>query len=97
MIQKFLSFDKMITPTIIKVVFWIGLAITVLTGLGTMIAGFNSYYGSGFQVFTGLLTIILGPLVIRIYCELLILMFKMNDALQDIREHVTVSKRDTIE
>ncbi|KAB8130783.1 DUF4282 domain-containing protein [Gracilibacillus oryzae] len=95
--QKFLSFDKMITPTIIKVVFWIGVAITVISGLGTMIAGFSSFYGGGFQVFTGLLMIIIGPLVVRIYCELLILMFKMYDALQDIREHITATKRDTID
>ncbi|SER24101.1 protein of unknown function [Gracilibacillus ureilyticus] len=97
MIQKFLSFDKMITPMIIKVVFWIGIVITVLSGLGTMISGFNSFYGGGLQVFTGLLIIIIGPIVVRIYCELLILMFKIYDTLREIRDNVTVSKRDTIE
>ncbi|SER24449.1 protein of unknown function [Gracilibacillus ureilyticus] len=96
MVKKFLSFDKMITPSIIKVVFWIGVVIVVITGLITMISGL-SYYGSGEQVFSGIITILLGPLVIRIYCELLILMFKMYDALQDIREHLTAGNKNTID
>ncbi|MGR9048676.1 DUF4282 domain-containing protein [Halobacillus faecis] len=97
MFQKFLSFDNMITPTILKVVFWIGVGLSVLAGIITMISGFNAYYGGGYQVFSGLLMIILGPLVVRIYCELLILAFKMYEVMQEIRDHVKVSKKDPVE
>lgn len=32
----------------------------------------------------GLLTVILGPVIVRIYAELIIVMFKMNDGIQRI-------------
>ena len=83
--NSFIKFDKMLTPMIIKIVFWIGVAISVLTGLSMIIAGLGSPWGGGFQVIMGLLTIVIGPLVVRIYCELLIIFFKMHESLQDIK------------
>lgn len=69
-------FDKMIVPKVIQVLYWILLVVCVLGGLIGMITE---------SFLAGLLTIILGPLFIRIWCELLIVMFKMNEALQAIR------------
>lgn len=84
--DKFFNFDSMITPIIIKIIFWVGLGASVLSGLGIIISGLNSPWGGGAQVIGGLLIIVVGPLVVRIYCELLIIMFKMHEALQDIRQ-----------
>jgi hypothetical protein len=75
----------MITPTIIKIIFWAGVGASVIMGLIMLISGAASPWGGGIQVFGGLLTIVIGPLVTRIYCELLIVLFKMNEALQDIK------------
>ncbi|MGM8366173.1 DUF4282 domain-containing protein [Virgibacillus sp. W0181] len=83
--QDFLRFDKMLTPTIIKIVFWIGVVISVLSGLGMVVGGLNSPWGGGFQVIMGLLTIVIGPIIVRIYCELLIIFFKMHETLHDIK------------
>ncbi|OCA88899.1 DUF4282 domain-containing protein [Pseudobacillus wudalianchiensis] len=91
---NFLSFDKMITPTIIKIIFWVGVVMSVLSGLSMIITGFNSYYGSGFAVLTGLLTIVLGPLLVRVYCELLILFFKMHDSVKNIERHMQAGQRE---
>ncbi|TYR73422.1 DUF4282 domain-containing protein [Rossellomorea vietnamensis] len=85
--NQYINFDKMITPAIIKVIFWAGVGLSVISGLIMMISGAASPYGGGFMVFTGLMTIILGPLFTRIYCELLILLFKMNEALQSIKSN----------
>ena len=82
-ISDFLSFRKMITPIIIQIIFWIGVAFSVIAGLGTIIAGIGDY-GGGLAVLGGLATIIFGPIVVRIYCELLILFFRMNETLTDI-------------
>jgi len=62
----------MITPIFIQIIFWLGVLGCVIAGLGTM----------GQSVLQGLATLILGPLVVRIYCELIIVVFKMNEALQ---------------
>jgi len=84
--NNFLNFDKMLTPTIIKIVFWIGAGLSVLMGLLMIIQGAGAYYGGGASIFMGLLTIVIGPFVVRIYCELLIIFFKMNETLQDVKD-----------
>jgi len=76
--NEFLNFDKMITPTIIKILFWIGVIVSVIFGLVQIFNG-------GFFVIIGLLMIVLGPIFVRIYCEILIILFKMNDNLHDIK------------
>ena len=83
--SSFLNFDKMLTPTIIKIVFWIGAGLSVLMGLLMIIQGAGAYYGGGASIFMGLLTIVIGPFVVRIYCELLIIFFKMNETLHEVK------------
>lgn len=84
--QEFLSFRKFITPVFIQVIFWIGVAVSVLAGLGMMIGGANMAYGGGGTALGGLLTLIIGPLMVRIYCELLIVLFRILDRLTEISE-----------
>ncbi|WP_100332437.1 DUF4282 domain-containing protein [Bacillus xiapuensis] len=90
--DKFLQFDRMITPTIIKVLFWIGVALSILSGLSMIITG-TGQYGGGFAVLTGLLTIVLGPLLVRVYCELLMVFFKMHESLKNIEERLAAGSR----
>ena len=82
--KEFLQFDNMITPSIIKFVFWIGAALSVLFGIIQIFAGAASPYGGGAQVISGLFTMVLGPFIMRIYCELLIVFFKIQETLQEI-------------
>lgn len=74
--KEFLYFNEMLTPKVITVVYWLLLIGVVLGGLGAMIAG---------QFLAGLGGIIFGLIGVRIWCELLIVLFKMNEALQDMR------------
>ena len=83
--EDFLKFRKMFTPVIIQILYWIGVGVSVIAGLVQIGTAF-SRYGSAVSVLTGLLTIVLGPVVVRIYCELLILFFRMNETLTEIRD-----------
>ena len=83
--DDFLNFRKMLTPVIIRILFWIGVAISVLVGLGGILKGIGSDYGGGAMVFMGLLWLLIGPVIVRVYCELLIVIFSINDTLTDIR------------
>ncbi|GAB2497546.1 hypothetical protein GCM10008929_18120 [Alkalibacterium psychrotolerans] len=74
--QSYFKFDRMITPRIIEIIFVIGLVVTVLAGLAVMSQ----------SVLAGILIILIGPLMIRINCELIIVVFKIHEALQDIRQ-----------
>ena len=81
----FFRFDKMITPVIIQVLFWIGVVASVLLGLGMVFSGMSSSFGGGSAVFMGLVWIVLGPIMTRVYCELLIVVFKIHGSLVDIK------------
>ncbi len=94
-LKNFLSFEKMITPVIIKILFWIGLAgsavgsivvfFTILIpavqwgGAGRILGGFL------LGLLLGILSFVLGVLITRIYAELLILFFRINETLSDIK------------
>ncbi|HEC62863.1 MAG TPA: DUF4282 domain-containing protein [Candidatus Acetothermia bacterium] len=86
--RDFLAFRKMITPLIIQAIFWIGVLLCVIAGLIYIVVGASAYYGGGGMVLAGVLLIILGPLGVRIYCELLIVMFKILDELVHIRKEL---------
>jgi uncharacterized RDD family membrane protein YckC len=75
-LRDVLFFDKMIVPRIIQVLYWILVVVVLLSGIVTM---FQS-------ALAGLGLIILGPLFVRIYCELMIVAFKINESLQVIRD-----------
>lgn len=83
--DDFLKFRKMITPVIIQVLFWIGVAGSVIGALVVMAMSFGRYGGGAGQFLGGLLMLVLGPVVVRIYCELLILLFRINETLTEIK------------
>ena len=72
----------MITPVIIQILFWVGVALCIIFGIGYILVG--SRYATG-GVFYGLMLLILGPLVVRIYCEILIIFFRINETLTEIK------------
>ena len=78
-----LNFDKMLTPKIITVVYWIMLLGVAIGGLGSIFAGPGGFSISSF--FMGIVYAVGGAVAVRIWCELLIVAFKMNEALQEIR------------
>ncbi len=63
-------FNSMLTPKIITGVYWLLLLGVFIAGIGAMVAS-NILYGIGFWV--------IGAVAVRIYCELAIVLFKIND------------------
>ena len=84
--DDYLTFRKMITPIIIQILFWIGAVGALLWSLFLIFSGATTSYGGGRLVLIGLITLFLGPLIVRIYCELLILLFRINDTLNEIKD-----------
>jgi len=80
--NDFFSFRTMITPVIIQILFWIGVAACIILGIGYIMVG--SRYGTGGPAY-GLLILILGPVAVRIYCEILIIFFRINETLTEIK------------
>lgn len=74
--QDYLSFRKMITPAFIQIIFWIGVAAIVIGGLFAMDQ----------SIFGGLLGMLVGLLIWRIYCELMLILFKIHERLGEISD-----------
>ena len=97
-LKDMFGFEKMVTPLLIKIIFWIGIVATVCMALFYLIAAF-AVLGNGFMSFparfatfiamlVGLLVgSVIGVLFWRVWCELLIIAFNIYDVLKDIRDH----------
>jgi hypothetical protein len=85
--EDYLNFKKMITPIFIRAIFWILVGLCVLVGLGEIVSGAMYHFGGGAQVLAGFLTLFIGPVFVRIWCEILIVLFSINDTLTEIRDN----------
>ena len=79
-VRRVLFFDAMLTPTIITFVYWLMLAVCVLSGLGVMFAVPRVGFLVGLAVIAG------GAVGARIWCELLIVLFKIDEHTQKMAE-----------
>ena len=75
--EDFLKFKKMLTPIIIQVLFWVGIVLCVLSGLVQIARG-----GA-----VGIVVLLIGPIAVRVYCEVLIVLFTISDTLTEIRDN----------
>jgi hypothetical protein len=76
-------FDAMLTPKFITFIYWLGLIGVVITGLGSIfMMGFRYVTFGGFV--RGLLITIGGAIAVRVWCELMIVLFKINENVQKI-------------
>ena len=76
--KDFLTFRKMLTPLFIQFIFWIVMVSLAFVAIYDIIH--HTSWVILFQI------IIIAPIVTRIFCEILILFFRMNDNLVKIVE-----------
>jgi len=83
------NFDVMVTPKIMAVIFWllvIAQVIGGLMGLVSSIALMDQSGGAGLLMLIATVVLsLIGIVASRIFCEFIILLFKIHQALQDIR------------
>lgn len=78
--RDILFFDSMLTPKIITLVYWLLLGAALVSGLGMMFAG-----GFG-SLLMGIMTVLAGAVGARIWCELLIVLFKINENMKKLAD-----------
>lgn len=79
MMKDFFTFRRMLTPWLINIFFWL----LTLAVMGTGVA--NVFKG---QILKGLEIFIIGPILVRLICEFIILLFRMNETLTDISKKI---------
>ena len=97
-IRSLLNFDKMITPVLIKILFYIGVAASIIGGIivffGGLISAFqqNSFGAAIGGLIGGPVVVILGILLARVYAELLIVVFQIHESLVAIKDKLVDGK-----
>lgn len=82
--KSMFTFDSMLTPKIITFVYWLMLAVAVIGGLTMMFSGYGGLTAGKF--FTGLFAMVGGAIGARIWCELLIVLFKINENIRSLAQ-----------
>ena len=107
----FFAFRRMLAPVLIHIIFWVGVLGCLAGGgailggqidplemsqtyLPVGVLKFGAVSGN-LKLFMGLGIMILGPLFIRLYCELLMLPFRINGTLTDIRNTLIEQQEGT--
>jgi len=96
--RSLLIFDKMITPVIIKILFYIGIVASVIGGLVVLFGGVISAFQQEAVapalggLIGGPLVVVVGILMARVYSELLIVVFEIHQNLVAIKNKMVDGK-----
>jgi hypothetical protein len=77
-------FDAMLTPKIITFVYWLLLLFVAVSGLATIFGGFGGVTFGKFLMGIGM--IVGGALGARIWCELMIILFKIHENIKKMAD-----------
>lgn len=90
-LQSLLSFDNLLSSTLVRIVYFLGLAAGVIGCLVQLFAGLTmmrySFTSGMGLVLLALLGTVLGLLLWRVICESLIVLFAIHDRLGEIRDN----------
>jgi hypothetical protein len=88
-INDLFQWERFVTPTVIKVFYWLAVVISVLLGLAGAVSSlttmaFNPFVGIIFLL-ASLLGACMGVIIARIVAEFVLIVFRMNEHLAAIR------------
>lgn len=89
--KDFLNFKKILIPIIIPVLFRIGLYSCLIIGTYQIVQNvrlFSGFSAWQYGLLTGSYWFFLYPILLRIVCEVLIILSDMNDTLTDIKKQL---------
>jgi hypothetical protein len=109
-VQRFINFDDLITPKCITIFYVLGVILITIVSVYTLSTvyspgySYSSYYGSSYSsqpsynfvnFMTAVLFFVLGNLFWRIACELVIVIFKINEHAGSINDYFTAIKQNS--
>lgn len=75
--KDFVLFRRMVSPIVIPLLFWVLVVLIVIGGVRELFVPWHLW--KGIQV------LVLGPLLARVLCELLLILFRIDETLNDIK------------
>jgi hypothetical protein len=87
---ELLQWDRFVTPSIIRIFYWISLSLTLLAGLSLIFTALGmmavNFLVGVLMLIGAMLFILAGVLFVRIVCELVMVLFRINEHLGAIRD-----------
>jgi hypothetical protein len=84
------QWERFITPSIIKVFYWLVVGVSVLFGLSGVVSGLGmmviSPFGGFIMVITSILAVVMGVIFARIAAEFILIVFRISEHLGAIRQ-----------
>ena len=84
------QWERFITPSIIKIFYWLSVGIAVLFGLSGILSGLtmiaHTFIGGAFMIVGSLIGMVIGVIFARIISEFVLIMFRINEHLGAIRQ-----------
>jgi len=84
-LKKFISFEYLITPSIIKVIFWIQTSLILICGVIKFVVSLFTFNILGIIFIPVLIAFLIA--IIKVACELIIVVFQNNKYLKQIAEN----------
>ena len=88
-LRDLFQWERFITPSIIKVFYWLSVGLAVLFAVGGILAGlaqlFISPIGGLITVVASVIGLLMGVILSRIVAEYVLIMFRINEHLGAIR------------
>ena len=91
LLERFMSFDKLMGTSLIKILYWLGILGIALFALIGVISGFGAMKysianGLG-AIIIALVSAVISLVFWRFMCEIYLLFFRMSDDIRDIKNH----------
>jgi len=88
-LRDLFQWERFITPSIIKIFYWLSVGLSLLFGLAGILGGvmqlFLSPFGGLLAIFGSVIGILIGVIFARIIAEYVLIMFRINEHLGAIR------------
>jgi hypothetical protein len=88
--QDLFQWDRFITPTIIKIFYWLAIVLAVLYGLSGIFTGLAAMavnpFGGFVVVLASIAGVVAGVIFARILAEFVLIVFRINEHLGAIRD-----------
>ena len=88
--QDLFQWDRFITPTIIKIFYWLTIVLAVLYGLAGIFSGLVSMavnpFGGFLIVLASIVGVLAGIIFARVAAEFVLIVFRINEHLGAIRD-----------
>lgn len=84
--EEFFKLRAKVTLKLLPVVCWICAALVVVIGIIEIVRGVTMDYGGGLMVLFGIVTMFVGPVLVLIACETIMVLFEIHVALEEMKK-----------